>query len=129
MDLNWTLAAPTVLAAFFASLVEFIEALTIVLAVGAVRGWRGAIGGAALALVVPLLLRSSCAGRPSLRFQKAMFSSFSTLLLLFGFERRLSRCRTSSGAPMPREGPYGERYEGNIMNVLRTILNELTAFS
>ena len=44
------------LAAFFASLVEFIEALTIVLAVGAVRGWRGAIGGAALALVVLLSL-------------------------------------------------------------------------
>jgi uncharacterized membrane protein len=56
MDINWTHAAPTVLAAFFASLVEFIEALTIVLAVGAVRGWRGAIGGAALALVVLLLL-------------------------------------------------------------------------
>jgi Ca2+/H+ antiporter, TMEM165/GDT1 family len=56
MDVNWTHAAPTVLAAFFASLVEFIEALTIVLAVGAVRGWRGAIGGAALALVVLLLL-------------------------------------------------------------------------
>jgi hypothetical protein len=45
MDVNWTHAAPTVLAAFFASLVEFIEALTIVLAVGAVRAWRGAIGG------------------------------------------------------------------------------------
>ena len=56
MDINWTHAAPTVLAAFFASLVEFIEALTIVLAVGAVRGWRGAIGGAALALVVLLSL-------------------------------------------------------------------------
>jgi hypothetical protein len=49
MDINWAHAAPTVLAAFFASLVEFIEALTIVLAVGTVRGWRSAIGGAALA--------------------------------------------------------------------------------
>ena len=56
MDINWTHAAPTVLAAFLASLVEFVEALTVVLAVGAVRGWRGAIGGAALALVVLLLL-------------------------------------------------------------------------
>ena len=36
-----------VLAAFLASLVEFVEALTIVLAVGTVRGWRPALIGAA----------------------------------------------------------------------------------
>ena len=36
---------PTVLAAFLASLVEFVEALTIVLAVGTVRGWRPALAG------------------------------------------------------------------------------------
>src|SRR5579864_7951883 len=33
-------------AAFLASLVEFVEALTIVLAVGTVRGWRPALIGA-----------------------------------------------------------------------------------
>jgi hypothetical protein len=37
MSINWTHAAPTVLAAFFASLVEFVEALTVVLAVGAAQ--------------------------------------------------------------------------------------------
>ena len=37
---HWTALAPTVLAAFAASLVEFVEALTIILAVGIVRGWR-----------------------------------------------------------------------------------------
>ncbi len=47
-----------VLAAFLASIVEFVEALTIVLAVGTVRGWRPALMGAAagtafLALLVP----------------------------------------------------------------------------
>jgi len=40
------------LAAFLASIVECVEALTIVLAVGAVRGWRGALGGTGLALLV-----------------------------------------------------------------------------
>jgi uncharacterized membrane protein len=50
--INWTHAGPSVLAAFLASLVEFVEALTVVLAVGATRGWRGAIGGAAAALLV-----------------------------------------------------------------------------
>jgi uncharacterized membrane protein len=49
-------AGPSVLAAFLASLVEFVEALTVVLAVGAVRGWRSALGGSAGAMVVLLLL-------------------------------------------------------------------------
>ena len=38
--------------AFLASLVEFIEALTVVLAVGATRGWRNALAGAAAAIAV-----------------------------------------------------------------------------
>ncbi|MDQ2799350.1 MAG: TMEM165/GDT1 family protein, partial [Armatimonadota bacterium] len=52
-----TVQWPTIIAAFLASMVEFVEALTIVLAVGAVRGWRPAIAGtlaaaAALAILV-----------------------------------------------------------------------------
>src|ERR1700722_14470211 len=39
-------------AAFLASLVEFVEALTIVLAVGVVRGWRAAFFGVAAAFLV-----------------------------------------------------------------------------
>jgi len=53
---DWTHAAPSMLAAFLASLVEFVEAMTIVLAVGAVRGWRGALGGTGLALAVLLAI-------------------------------------------------------------------------
>jgi uncharacterized membrane protein len=45
-------AGPTVLAAFLASLVEAVEALTVVLAVGAVRGWRDALLGSLAALIV-----------------------------------------------------------------------------
>jgi uncharacterized membrane protein len=45
-------ALSAAIAAFLASLVEFIEALTVVLAVGAVRGWRNALAGAAAALLV-----------------------------------------------------------------------------
>ena len=44
------------LAAFLASLVEFVEALTVVLAVGVTRGWRPALAGTAAALVVLALL-------------------------------------------------------------------------
>jgi uncharacterized membrane protein len=52
----WTTAAPAILAAFLASLVEFVEAFTIVLAVACVRGWRPAIVGAAAGLVLLVVL-------------------------------------------------------------------------
>jgi uncharacterized membrane protein len=53
-------AAPAISAAFLGALVEAVEALTIVLAIGTVRGWRpagsGAFAGAAfLALIVIVL--------------------------------------------------------------------------
>ncbi|MER9233228.1 TMEM165/GDT1 family protein [Mesorhizobium sp. M0622] len=55
---TWTTIAPAVSAAFLASLVEVVEAFTIVLAVGVVRGWRPAVigAGAALALLALLVL-------------------------------------------------------------------------
>lgn len=56
LNIGWTHAGPTVLAAFLASLVEFVEALTVILAVGSVRGWRGALSGAAVALAVLLAI-------------------------------------------------------------------------
>ena len=54
---NWSTIAPAITAAFLASLVEVVEAFTIVLAVATVRGWRPAIVGtaaglAALALII-----------------------------------------------------------------------------
>ncbi|HEX7360227.1 MAG TPA: hypothetical protein VF283_07025 [Bryobacteraceae bacterium] len=50
--MDWNQAAPVVLAAFLASLVEFVEALTIVLAAGLTRGWRSALAGAFSGAVV-----------------------------------------------------------------------------
>src|SRR5437870_6007373 len=60
MILTWTSVAPAVLAAFLSSLVEAVEALTIVLSVATVRGWKpaglGALAGVGtLALIVILL--------------------------------------------------------------------------
>lgn len=49
-------AAPAVSAAFVASLVEVVEAFTIVLAAGTLRGWRPAIAGTAAGLVVLALI-------------------------------------------------------------------------
>lgn len=56
MDISWTHAAAPILATFLASLVEFVEALTVILAVGSVRGWRGALGGSGVAFVVLLAI-------------------------------------------------------------------------
>jgi uncharacterized membrane protein len=42
----------TATASFLASAVEFVEALTIVLALGVTRGWRASVWGAAAALVI-----------------------------------------------------------------------------
>ena len=50
--MSWSAATPAVSAAFLASLVEVVEAFTIVLAVGTVRGWRPAFLGTGAALVL-----------------------------------------------------------------------------
>src|SRR5260370_26380880 len=54
--ITWTTVGPAVAAAFLASLVEFVEAFTIVLAVASVRGWRPALAGAAAGLILLVAL-------------------------------------------------------------------------
>lgn len=59
MDIaTWGTAAPAISAAFLASLVEVVEAFTIVLAVGTFSGWRPALlgTGAGLAVLAALIL-------------------------------------------------------------------------
>src|SRR5581483_9403559 len=70
--------------AFLASLVECVEALTIVLAVGAASGWRASLAGAgagiaALALLVTAFGRSLAAVP-----ERTVEVVVGTLLLLFG---------------------------------------------
>ncbi len=52
MEWSWAHAGPPVTASFLASLVECVEALTVVLAVGSVRGWRSALLGCGAAVGV-----------------------------------------------------------------------------
>src|SRR5258705_8813505 len=84
MILTFVSIAPAISAAFLSSLVEAVEALTIVLSVATVRGWRpawlGALAGlATLALIViglgPLLDRVP---------MHALQLVIGVLLLLFG---------------------------------------------
>jgi len=84
MLVNWTHIGPTVAAAFLASLVEFVEALTVVLAVGVVRGWRGALSGSGAALLV-LLAMIAVLGPALTRIPLDLVQLFvGALLLLFG---------------------------------------------
>lgn len=54
--IDWAHAGTAVTASFLASLVEFVEALTIVLAVGTVRGWRPALIGTAAGVLLLTVL-------------------------------------------------------------------------
>jgi len=80
----WTHAGSTALASFMASLVEFVEALTVVLAVGTVRGWRSALIGTGSALALLVVLVAALGGsmtRIPLQLAQLMIG---TLLLMFG---------------------------------------------
>ena len=82
--MNWTTAAPAITTAFLSSLVEAVEALTIVLAVAFVRGWRpagiGSLAGLALLVIVVLAL-GPLLDRISLQLLQLVIG---VLLLLFG---------------------------------------------
>ena len=84
MLIHWAHAGPSLLASFLASLVECVEALTVVLAVGATRGWRSALTGSAtgllLLLLIVALLGSALTRVPLGDIQLAV----GALLLLFG---------------------------------------------
>jgi uncharacterized membrane protein len=80
----WSTVAPAVSAAFLASLVEVVEAFTIVLAVATLRGWRPAVFGTAagvgLLAAIVLLLGPVLGQVPISSLQLAI----GLLLLLFG---------------------------------------------
>jgi uncharacterized membrane protein len=82
--MSWAHVGTVILAAFLASLVEFVEALTIVLAVGTTRGWRSALFGAGAGAV--FLIALTLAVGPAL--QRIPLTSLQlavgVLLLLFG---------------------------------------------
>ncbi len=105
-----TLIWPAMAAAFLASLVEAVEALTVVLAVATVRGWRPAGLGALAGLVVLALIVAALGpllDHVPLRLLQLVIG---ILLLLFGMrwlrkaipmKRRYSRPRPQSCANRP----------------------------
>ncbi len=81
---SWSIAAPAIGSAFLASLVEVVEAFTIVLAVATMRGWRPAFLGVAAGLAVLgllILLLGPLLDRVPLHLLQLVIG---VLLLLFG---------------------------------------------
>jgi uncharacterized membrane protein len=76
-----------VTATFTASFVEFVEAFTIVLAMGTLRSWRSALAGTALA-VVALAAFTAVAGYALVNWlpKSALQLGIGTLLLIFGLQ-------------------------------------------
>lgn len=92
--------ATAAVAAFLASIVEFVEALTIVLAVGTVRGWRPALIGAAaggLLLCILVIVAGPLLARLPIGWLQLIVG---TLLLLFGM-RWLRKAVLRSAGVMP----------------------------
>ena len=82
--ITWTQFGPAMMAAFLGSLVEAVEALTIVLAVATVRGWRpaglGALSGLGLLAIIVVALGPLLEKVPLNLLQ----ITIGILLLLFG---------------------------------------------
>jgi len=94
----------TLLAAFLASLVECVEALTVILAVGSVRGWRSALAGCAAALAVlaalVAVLGQALTRIPLHRVQLAV----GALILMFGLRwLRKAILRAAGAIPLHDE--------------------------
>jgi uncharacterized membrane protein len=82
--LSWTSESTAIIAAFLASLVEAVEAFTIILAVGTIRGWRPAAAGAVsaiVALIAIVAVLGPALGRIPIQWLQLIVG---ILLLLFG---------------------------------------------
>ena len=84
MYFSWAHMGTSVVASFLASLVECVEALTVVLAVGSVRGWRSALIGSATAIAVLLVIIAALGTALTHIPLPTIQLVVGTLLLLFG---------------------------------------------
>ncbi len=128
--MNWAHAGPTLLASFLASLVECVEALTVVLAVGSVRGWRSALVGSATALGVILVLIAGL-GRALTRVPLHLLQLVvGILLLLFGLRwLRKAILRAAGKIPLHDEEAAFAKNAATLKNAALTKGWDRLAFS
>jgi uncharacterized membrane protein len=99
-----TTTASTVIAAFLGSFVEVVEAFTIILAVGLSRGWRPALIGASLALILLAALVVAFGPLISMIPFELLQFVIGVLLILFGIRwLRKAILRASGVIPLHDE--------------------------
>jgi uncharacterized membrane protein len=117
MTYNLVQIGPVMAAAFLASLVEAVEALTIVLAVGVVRGWRPALAGAGMALAMLALLVAVFGPSLSLIPIAWLQIAIGVLLVLFGMRwLRKAVLRAAGAVPLHDEAIA---YSSEMQNLRR----------
>jgi uncharacterized membrane protein len=111
-------------AAFLASVVEVVEAFTIILAVGTVQGWRPAVAGSLAGLVVLALVVAAFG--PMLQFVpiQALQLTVGVLLLLFGM-RWLRKAILRSAGVVPRRDELAA-FAGQASNLITEAINKNT---
>jgi uncharacterized membrane protein len=98
--MNWFHLGSVTLTSFLASLVEFVEALTIVLAVGTTRNWRSAFAGtlaAIVALVAVILIAGPSIQKIPIQWMQLVVG---TIVAAFGF-RWLKKATLRSAGVIP----------------------------
>ncbi len=96
--MSWSSLAATSLPAFLAALVEFVEALTIVVAVGVTRGWRSAMIGTVAGVVFLAALVAIFGPALTLVPIGILQIVIGVLLLLFGLRWLRKAVLRSAGA-------------------------------
>jgi uncharacterized membrane protein len=102
MNIHWAHSGPSFVASFLACLVECVEALTVVLAVGSVRSWSGALSGSAAAVAVLLALIAVLGNTLTRIPLHTLQLVVGALLLLFGLRwLRKAILRSAGQIPLP----------------------------
>jgi Ca2+/H+ antiporter, TMEM165/GDT1 family len=103
-DIHWAHSGPSFVASFLACLVECVEALTVVLAVGSVRSWSGALSGTAAAVAVLFALIAALGNTLIWIPLHSLQLVVGALLLLFGLRwLRKAILRSSGQIPLHDE--------------------------
>lgn len=127
---SWMHAGPTALAAFLACLVEAVEALTVILAVGTVRGWRDALlGGGAAVLVLGGLVATLGPALTSVPLG-VLQVVVGGLLLLFGLRwLRKAILRAAGVLPLHDEALAFQKEQRRLAGVSRAAAWDAVAFA
>jgi uncharacterized membrane protein len=125
---SFAAASPTLLAAFLGSLVEVVEAFTIVLAASTVRGWRPAVLGTLAGLVTLGTIVAALGPLLEQMPLRPLQVAVGVLLLLFGLRWLRKAILRSAGAIALHDEALAYRRETHQLATATAVLAGLAAF-